>query len=40
MKDTVIFDLIHDELDRQRKGIELIASENFTSQAVLDAMGT
>ena len=40
MKDTVIFDLIHEELDRQRKGIELIASENFTSQAVLDAMGT
>lgn len=40
MKDTIIFDLIHEELDRQREGIELIASENFTSQAVLDAMGT
>lgn len=38
--DKQIFDLIHKELDRQRKGIELIASENFTSQAVIDAMGT
>ena len=38
--DTVIFDLIQQELERQRNGIELIASENFTSQAVLDAMGT
>ena len=39
-KDTLVFDLIQKELDRQRKGIELIASENFTSQAVLDAMGS
>jgi glycine hydroxymethyltransferase len=39
-KDKAVFDLIQNELDRQRKGIELIASENFTSQAVLDAMGT
>jgi glycine hydroxymethyltransferase len=39
-KDKAVFDLIQQELDRQRKGIELIASENFTSQAVLDAMGT
>jgi glycine hydroxymethyltransferase len=39
-RDTVVFDLIHKELERQRKGVELIASENFTSQAVLDAMGT
>lgn len=38
--DKQVFDLIHKELERQRKGIELIASENFTSQAVLDAMGT
>jgi glycine hydroxymethyltransferase len=35
-----IFSLIQKELERQRNGIELIASENFTSQAVLDAMGT
>ncbi len=39
-RDTVVFDLINQELKRQRQGIELIASENFTSQAVLDAMGT
>ena len=38
--DKVIFDLIQQELDRQREGIELIASENFTSQAVLEAMGS
>jgi glycine hydroxymethyltransferase len=38
--DKVIFDLIQQELDRQRDGIELIASENFTSQAVLEAMGS
>jgi glycine hydroxymethyltransferase len=36
----VIFSLIQQELDRQRHGVELIASENFTSQAVLDAMGS
>ena len=35
-----IFNLIHRELQRQREGIELIASENFTSKAVMDAMGT
>ena len=40
MKDTAIFNLIDRELDRQRKGIELIASENFTSQAVLTATGS
>ncbi len=39
-KDNRVFSLIENELDRQRKGVELIASENFTSQAVLDAMGT
>ncbi len=36
----IIFSLIEKELARQRRGVELIASENFTSQAVLDAMGT
>jgi glycine hydroxymethyltransferase len=35
-----IFDLIQQELERQRHGVELIASENFTSQAVIDAMGS
>jgi glycine hydroxymethyltransferase len=36
----IIFSLINKELERQRHGVELIASENFTSQAVLDAMGS
>ncbi|HKZ64950.1 MAG TPA: serine hydroxymethyltransferase [Chitinophagaceae bacterium] len=39
-KDTQIFDLIDRELQRQRNGIELIASENFTSLQVMQAMGT
>jgi glycine hydroxymethyltransferase len=39
-KDTQIFDLINQELHRQRNGIELIASENFTSLQVMQAMGT
>ncbi|MBL7733705.1 MAG: serine hydroxymethyltransferase [Chitinophagaceae bacterium] len=39
-RDTVIFDLINKELLRQREGIELIASENFTSLQVMQAMGT
>ncbi len=39
-KDKVIFELIGKELYRQRNGIELIASENFTSLQVIQAMGT
>jgi glycine hydroxymethyltransferase len=39
-KDKVIFDLIEKEKARQQNGIELIASENFTSPQVLKAMGT
>ncbi len=39
-KDTQLFDLINKELARQRNGIELIASENFTSLQVMQAMGT
>lgn len=39
-RDTAIFDLIQAELERQRNGIELIASENFTSLQVMQAMGT
>ncbi len=35
-----VFDLIDRELERQRSGIELIASENFTSEAVMRAMGS
>ncbi len=38
--DTVVKQLIQDELRRQRHGVELIASENFTSQDVLDALGS
>ncbi|MCW3108498.1 MAG: serine hydroxymethyltransferase, partial [Segetibacter sp.] len=39
-RDTLVFDLINKELERQRHGIELIASENFTSLQVIQAMGT
>jgi glycine hydroxymethyltransferase len=39
-RDTLVFDLIGKELERQRHGIELIASENFTSLQVMQAMGT
>ena len=39
-RDSKVFDLIELELQRQRHGIELIASENFASQQVMDAMGT
>jgi glycine hydroxymethyltransferase len=38
-KDNLVFDLIRKELERQRHGIELIASENFTSLQVMQAMG-
>ena len=38
-KDTQVFDLINKELERQRNGIELIASENFVSLQTLQAMG-
>lgn len=39
-RDMVVFDLINKELERQRQGLELIASENFTSLQVMQAMGT
>ena len=39
-RDTAIFGLIHEELERQRRGLELIASENFTSAQVMQAMGS
>lgn len=38
-RDQQIFDIIGQELERQRHGIELIASENFTSLQVMQAMG-
>jgi glycine hydroxymethyltransferase len=39
-KDTLVFDLIEEERQRQVNGLELIASENFVSQQVLEAMGS
>ena len=39
-RDTEIFDIIRRERERQMKGIELIASENFVSDEVLEAMGS
>lgn len=39
-RDTEIFDIIRRERERQTKGIELIASENFVSDQVLEAMGS
>jgi glycine hydroxymethyltransferase len=38
-RDKVVFDLIRKELERQRRGMELIASENFTSLQVIEASG-
>jgi len=39
-RDTKLFDLIGQEKDRQTHGIELIASENFVSDQVMEAMGS
>ncbi|MDQ3292708.1 MAG: serine hydroxymethyltransferase [Bacteroidota bacterium] len=39
-RDTAIFDLIRQEKERQTHGIELIASENFVSEQVMQAMGS
>lgn len=39
-QDNAVFELIQKELERQRNGIELIASENFTSYQVMQAMGS
>lgn len=39
-RDTVIFDIINREKQRQLKGIELIASENFVSEQVMEAAGS
>jgi len=40
IKDETVFNLINQEGERQRRGIELIASENYVSQSVLNAMGS
>lgn len=39
-RDTLVFDIIQKERERQLGGIELIASENFVSEQVLEAMGS
>ena len=39
-RDHIVFDLISKEDERQRRGIELIASENFVSEQVMKAMGS
>ena len=39
-RDAAIFDLINEERQRQTHGIELIASENFVSDQVMEAMGS
>ncbi|MEP6514357.1 MAG: serine hydroxymethyltransferase, partial [Parafilimonas sp.] len=38
-RDNLVFNIIQKELERQRHGIELIASENFASLQVIQAMG-
>ncbi len=38
--DSEIFDIVEDELERQTNHLEMIASENFTSSAVMQAMGS
>ncbi len=40
LRDEQVFDLIRQEEERQRNGLELIASENFTSAAVREAVGS
>jgi glycine hydroxymethyltransferase len=39
-RDNLVFDIINKELQRQRHGLELIASENFTSLQVMQACGS
>jgi glycine hydroxymethyltransferase len=37
-RDTQVFDIIEKEYQRQKNGIELIASENFVSEQVMEAL--
>ena len=39
-RDQIIFDLIQEEKERQTNGLELIASENFVSEQVMEAQGS
>ena len=40
VRDPTIYNLIKKECDRQRRGLELIASENFTSKSVMECLGS
>ena len=40
LKDRQIFELINQEQARQREGLEMIPSENYVSEAVLEAVGS
>ena len=39
-RDTAVFEIIEKEKWRQTKGLELIASENYVSEQVMEAMGS
>ena len=39
-RDNLVFEIIEKEYNRQKDGIELIASENFVSEQVMEAMGS
>ena len=39
-RDTRIYNILKNEYDRQKRGLELIASENFTSKSVLECLGS
>lgn len=39
-EDSEIYEIFQKELNRQETGLELIASENFASVAVMEAMGS
>ena len=40
LKDPTLFNLIKKEFRRQKRGLELIASENFTSTSVMECLGS
>ena len=40
IKDPVLHNIIKKEFNRQRRGLELIASENFTSRSVMECLGS
>ncbi len=38
--DPAVYEIVENEINRQQKHIELIASENFVSEQVMEAMGS